>query len=87
MCRYNTLSQFCNSSITNPIENIFLYVTSLVQDYFLETLEERDYFGREATFYGSIRDYVEGFLNSRARHFSALIRQRPLTGFSSNYGR
>ena len=29
---------------------------SLVQDYFLETLEERDYFEREATFYGLIRD-------------------------------
>ena len=29
----------------------------------------------------------DGFLNSRARHFSALIRQRPLTAFSSDCGR
>ena len=35
---------------------IFGVGCSLVQDYFLKTLEERDYFGREATIYGFIRD-------------------------------
>ena len=47
---------------------------SLVQDYFLETLEERDYFGREATFYGFIRDICW-------RKFSQLTR----TAFSRPY--
>ena len=44
-----------NSENETKVYNLLLF-TSLVQDYFLETLEERDYFGREATFYGSIRD-------------------------------
>ena len=44
-----------NSENETKVYNLLLF-TSLVQDYFLETLEERDYFGREATYYGFIRD-------------------------------
>ena len=52
---------------------------SLIQDYFLETLEERNYFGL-------LRLY-QRYMLKEVRHFPALIRQRPLTALSSDYGR
>ena len=54
---------------------------SLAQDYVLVSLNEKDYFGRKATFTALSEIHVEGFVNSRIRHFLALTRQRPQSFF------
>ena len=61
-------------------------LSSLVQDYFLETLEERDYFGRKATFTALF--YVEGskVFSTHAHGIFPPLSANALTAFSSDYG-
>ena len=48
--RFSCLKLLVKRYLTHWTQLYIVCIVCLVQDYFLETLEERDYFGRKATF-------------------------------------